>query len=374
MTTSEENMDFIPALLAPYKMSNFSLSHRIVLAPMSRLRSYNFLAQPHAILYYSQRTTQGGFLIGEASGVSETAQGHPNTTGIWSQQQVEAWKPIVDAVHKKGGTFFCQLWHAGRASDNCFQPGGQPPISCTDKPIQAKTHIDGVTEASSPAPRRLTTHEITQVVNDFRKAARNAMQAGFDGVEIHGANGYLIDQFLKDQVNDRTDEYGGSLENRCRFPLQVVEAVADEIGADRVGIRLSPFADYNDCADSNPEALGLYMAQSLNKYGILYCHMIEPRMITQFESQKTKNSLLPMRKAFKGTFIVAGGYNREEGNEVVAKGGADLVAFGRLFLANPDLPRRFELNAVLNKYDRNTFYTQNPVVGYTDYPFLDPTP
>nr|KJB14236.1 hypothetical protein B456_002G115000 [Gossypium raimondii] len=315
MTTSEENMDFIPALLAPYKMPNFSLSHRIVLAPMSRLRSYNFLAQPHAILYYSQRTTQGGFLIGEASGVSETAQGYQNTSGIWTQQQVEAWKPIVDAVHKKGGIFFCQLWHAGRASDNCF-----------------------------------------------------------DGVEIHGANGYLIDQFLKDQVNDRTVEYGGSLENRCRFPLQVVEAVADEIGADRVGIRLSPFADYNDCADSNPEALGLYMAQSLNKYGILYCHMIEPRMITQFESQKTKNSLLPMRKAFKGTFIVAGGYNREEGNEVVAKGGADLVAFGRLFLANPDLPRRFELNAVLNKYDRNTFYTQNPVVGYTDYPFLDPTP
>ncbi|KAA3467168.1 12-oxophytodienoate reductase 2 isoform 1 [Gossypium australe] len=396
MTTSQENMDFIPALLAPYKMSNFSLSHRIVLAPMSRLRSYNFLAQPHAILYYSQRTTKGGFMIGEASGVSETAQGYPNTPGIWTQQQVEAWRPIVDAVHKKGSIFFCQLWHAGRASDNCFQPDGQPPISCTDKPIQAKTHIDGVTEASFPAPRRLTTHEITQVVNDFRKAARNAMQAGttsspldfrltpfffrlesavcFDGVEIHGANGYLIDQFLKDQVNDRTDEYGGSLENRCRFPLQVVEAVADEIGADRVGIRLSPFADYNDCADSNPEALGLYMAQSLNKYGILYCHMIEPRMITQFESQKTKNSLLPMRKAFKGTFIVAGGYNREEGNEVVAKGGADLVAFGRLFLANPDLPRRFELNAVLNKYDRNTFYTQNPVVGYTDYPFLYPTP
>ncbi|KAB2096393.1 hypothetical protein ES319_A01G105300v1 [Gossypium barbadense] len=378
MATSQENMDFIPALLAPSKMSNFSLSHRpiwIVLAPLSRLRSYNFIAQPHAILYYSQRTTHGGFLIGEASGVSETAQGYPNTPGIWTQQQVKAWKPIVDAVHKKGSIFFCQLWHAGRASDYCFQPDGQPPISCTDKPIQAKTHIDGVTEASFPAPRRLTTHEITQVVNDFRKAARNAIQAGFDGVEIHGANGYLIDQFLKDQVNDRTNEYGGSLENRCPFPLQVVEVVTDEIGADRVGIRLSPFADYNDCADSNPKALGLYMAQSLNKYGILYCHMIEPRMITQFEeSQKTKNSLSPMRKAFKRTFIVASGYNREEGNEVVVKGGADLVAFGRLFLANPDFPRRFELNVVLNKYDRNTFYTQNPVVGYTDYSFLDPTP
>lgn len=194
---------------------------------------------------------------------------------------------------------------------------------------------------------------------------------GFDGVEIHGANGYLIDQFLKDQVNDRTDKYGGSLENRCRFPLQVVEAVAKEIGADRVGIRLSPFADYNDCGDSNPEALGLYMVESLNKHGILYCHVIEPRMITQFDAQETTHSLLPMRKAFKGTFVVAGGYGRESGNEAIASGAADLVAFGRLFLANPDLPRRFELNAVCNKYDRSTFYTDDPVIGYTDYPFLE---
>ncbi|XP_022751840.1 12-oxophytodienoate reductase 2-like [Durio zibethinus] len=369
MTTEDETEMIL--LLNPFKIGSFSLSHRIVLAPMSRLRSYNFVAQPHAILYYSQRTTRGGFLIGEAAGISETAQGYPNTPGIWTKEQVEAWKPIVHAVHEKGGIFFCQLWHAGRASDYCFQPNGQPPISCTDKPIQAKTHIDGTTEAAFPAPRRLTIHEIKQVVNDFRKAAGNAMEAGFDGVEIHGANGYLIDQFLKDQVNDRTDEYGGSLENRCRFPLEVVKEVADEIGAYRVGVRLSPFADYNDSGDSNPEALGLYMAESLNKYRILYCHMIEPRMITQFESQKTKDSLLPMRKAFKGTFIVAGGYNREDGNEVVARDGADLVAFGRLFLANPDLPRRFELNAALNKYDRNTFYTHDPVVGYTDYPLLE---
>jgi 12-oxophytodienoic acid reductase len=191
-------------------------------------------------------------------------------------------------------------------------------------------------------------------------------------VEIHGANGYLLDQFLKDQVNDRTDEYGGSLENRCRFPLEVVKAVADEIGADRVGLRLSPFADYNDCGDSNPEALGLHMAESLNKYGILYCHMTEPRLITQFEKSETKLSLLPMRKAFKGSFIVADGYNRDGGNEAIASGSADLVAFGRLFLANPDLPRRFEINAELNRYDRSTFYTSDPVVGYTDYPFLKP--
>lgn len=190
-------------------------------------------------------------------------------------------------------------------------------------------------------------------------------------MEIHGANGYLVDQFMKDGVNDRTDEYGGSMENHCRFPLQIVEAIADEIGADRVGIRLSPFANYNDSVDSNPEALGLCMAQALSKYNILYCHVIEPRMITQFEKQETGKSLLPMRKAFKGTFVVAGGYDREEGNKVISQGGADLVAFGRRFLANPDLPRRFQLNSVLNKYDRSTFYSSDPVVGYTDYPFLD---
>ncbi|KAE8680353.1 WUSCHEL-related homeobox 8 [Hibiscus syriacus] len=180
--------------------------------------------------------TPGGFLIGEASGISETAQGYPNTPGIWTKEQVEEWKPIVDAVHNKGCIFFCQLWHTGRASDNY--------------------------EASFQVPRRLTTDEITQVVNDFRNAARNAMEAGFDGVEIHGANGYLIDQLLKDRVNDTTD-YGGSLENRCRFPLRVVEAVVDEIGDDKVGIKLSPFAVSNDCIDSNPEALGIYMVHVL---------------------------------------------------------------------------------------------------------------
>lgn len=374
MLLAEEEMETknqtIP-LLTPYKLGKFSLSHRIVLAPLSRLRSYDFTPQPHAVLYYSQRASPGGFLIGEASCVSETAKGYPNTPGIWTKEHVEAWKPIVKAVHDKGGIFFCQLWHAGRASDSCFQPDGQSPISCTDKAIRSKVHIDGTTPADFPAPRRMTVDEIKQVVDDFRNAAKNAIQAGFDGVEIHGGNGYLIDQFLKDQVNDRTDEYGGSLENRCRFPLEVVKAISEEIGSDRVGIRLSPFADYNDCGDSDPESLGIYIAESLNKIGILYCHLIEPRMITQFESRETERSLLPMRKAFNGTFIVAGGYDRGSGNEVVASGGADLVAFGRLFLANPDLPKRFVLNAVLNKYDRSTFYTFDPVLGYTDYPFLE---
>ncbi|KAI3698277.1 hypothetical protein L2E82_41688 [Cichorium intybus] len=261
-------------LLTPYKMAHFELAHRIVLAPLTRFRSYNSIPQSHAILYYSQRTTKGGFLIAEATIVSSAAQGFKNVPG-------------------------------------------------------------------------------------------------FDGVEIHGAHGYLIDQFLKDQINDRTDEYGGSIENRCRFAIEVVEAVVNEIGADRVGIRLSPFANYLDSADSNPEALGLYMAKSLNKYGILYCHMVEPRMEVMEERSECTVSLGPMREAFDGTFMAAGGYEREDGNDAIAQGSADLVAYGRLFLANPDLPKRFELDAPLNKYIRDTFYTEDPVIGYTDYPFLE---
>ena len=195
--------------------------------------------------------------------------------------------------------------------------------------------------------------------------------AGFDGVEIHGAHGYLLDQVMKDGINNRTDEYGGNLENRCRFSLEIVEAVANEIGAERLGIRLSPFTEYLESIDSDPEALGLYMAEALNKYKILYAHYVEPRLVTSFEPVATNKSLLPMRKAFKGSFLVAGGYDREDGNAAIASGKADLVVYGRIFLANPDLPRRFELNAPLNKYDRDTFYTADPVVGYTDYPFLE---
>ncbi|KAM7515328.1 hypothetical protein LguiA_004911 [Lonicera macranthoides] len=364
-----EQKNQIP-LLTPYQMGKFKLSHRIVLAPLTRQRSYNNVPQPHAILYYSQRTTKGGLLIAEATGVSDTAQGYPDTPGIWTKQQVEAWKPIVDAVHAKGGVFFCQIWHTGRVSNRGFQPNGQDPISSTDKPL-TQIQSNGIDVAEFTPPRRLATDEIPEIVQHFRLAARNAMEAGFDGVEIHGAHGYLIDQFMKDQVNDRTDKYGGSLENRCRFALEIVEAVSNEIGPDRVGIRLSPFANYMESGDSDPEALGLYMSESLNKYNILYCHMVEPRMKTLGEKSECPRSLVPMRKSFKGTFISAGGFDREDGNKAVAEKQTDLVAYGRLFLGNPDLPKRFELNAPLNKYNRDTFYVPEPVIGYTDYPFLE---
>ncbi|XP_057450230.1 12-oxophytodienoate reductase 2-like [Lotus japonicus] len=349
-------------LLTPYKMGNFNLSHRIVLAPLTRQRSYNNVPQPHAILYYSQRASQGGLLIAEATGVSDTAQGYQYTPGIWTKEQVEAWKPIVDAVHAKGATFFCQIWHCGRVSNSGFQPNGQAPISPTDKPLNGSQFTP---------PRRLRTDEIPHIVNDFKLAARNAIEAGFDGIEIHGAHGYLPDQFMKDKVNDRTDKYGGSLENRCRFILEIVEAVANEIGPERVGVRLSPFAEHGECGDSNPKELGLYMVNALNKYSVLYCHMVEPRMKNAAEQVESSHSLVPIRKAFKGTFIAAGGYVRQEGINALAENRADLIAYGRWFLANPDLPKRFALDAPLNKYKRETFYTSDPVVGYTDYPFLE---
>uniref|UniRef100_M8AM91 12-oxophytodienoate reductase 1 n=1 Tax=Aegilops tauschii TaxID=37682 RepID=M8AM91_AEGTA len=301
--------------------------------------------QPHAAVYYSQRATKGGLLIAEATGVSATAQGYAETPGIWTQQQVDAWKPIVDAVHRKGALFFCQLWHVGRVSTNDFQPDGQAPISSTDKQIMP----DAESGMVYSKPRQLQTDEIPLIVDDFRRAARNAIEAGFDGVEIHGAHGYLLEQFMKDSSNDRTDEYGGSLENRCRFAVEVIDAIVNEIGADRVGIRLSPFMDYMDCFNSDPHALGM---------SIPICRQIP-------------HGLLPFRKAFNGTFIAAGGYDREEGNKVVADGYADLVAYGRIFLANPDLPKRFELDSPLNKYNSNTYYTQDPVIGYTNYPFLE---
>jgi len=362
-------MEPIP-LLTPHKMGQLDLSHRVVLAPLTRQRSYGNVPQPHAAVYYAQRATAGGFLITEATGVSDTAQGYRDTPGIWTPEHVEAWKPIVAAVHAKGAVIFCQLWHCGRVSSYELQPGGKAPVSSTEKGVGPQMSFDGRLEEFSP-PRRLTVEEIPGIVDDFRKAARNAIDAGFDGVEIHGANGYIIEQFLKDNTNDRTDEYGGSLENRCRFALEVVDAIAKEIGGHRVGIRLSPFTDYMECHDSDPHSLALHISTKLSDHGILYVHMIEPRLAMVEGRRVVPKRLLPYREAFKGSFIANGGYDFAEGNKVVTEGYANLVSFGRLFLANPDLPKRFEVGAELNNYDRMTFYTSDPVVGYTDYPFLE---
>lgn len=362
------------ALLTPYKLGPFQLSHRIVYGPLTRCRAIGHVPQPEAALYYSQRASSGGLMISEGTIISETGHGYPETPGIHTKEQVEAWKPIVKAVHDKGAIFFCQIWHVGRKSHVAFQPNGAPPISPSSKTVrEGYLHLPDYSKADFSAPRQLKTEEFKGLVEDFVVAARNAREAGFDGVEIHGAHGYLIDQCLKDSVNDRTDQYGPqSLENRSRFAFEVVDAVSKAIGKDRVGIRFSPFSSYGDAVASDPVPLGIYLAEQLNKREILYAHYVEPR-VNGNEDRELMESLDPIRKAYKGSFLAAGGFTREDGIATIEKGEADLVVYGRHFLANPDLPRRFELNAPLNQYHRDTFYTPDQVVGYTDYPFLSET-
>lgn len=292
----------------------------------------------------------------------------PHVPGIFNQEQVEAWKKVVDAVHEKGAVIFCQLWHVGRASHQVYQPNGVAPISSTSKPISKKWRIlmpDG-THAQYPNPRPLATHEIPEVVEDYRLAAINAIEAGFDGIEIHGAHGYLLDQFMKDGINNRTDEYGGSLANRCKFLLKVVKSIATAIGADKVGVRISPAIDHLDAMDSDPRSLGLEVIERLNKLQVelgsklTYLHVTQPRYTaygqTEAGSHGSEEEVAELmkiwRRAFMGTFVCSGGYTRELGIEAVAKGDADLVAYGRLFISNPDLVLRLKVNAPLNRYVR----------------------
>lgn len=368
----EEKHERMP-LGTPFQLGRFHLHHRVALAPLTRCRSYNNVPQPHATLYYSQRATCGGLLITEATAVSETSYGYPHTPGVYSDEQVEAWKPIVKAVHDKGAFFVCQIWHVGRASHTAYQPGGAPPPSSTNKPIKTGEVVLPTGEGTAPfsTPKAIATEDIPLYVEQFRVAAGRCIEAGFDAVELHGAHGYLIEQFLKSSVNDRTDQYGGSLDNRVRFLVEVVEAVVGEIGADRLGVRISPFTDYAESVDEDGVGLGIAIAKALNKYNLLYLHCVEPR-VTQDDTHFIQNdkSLWPVRKAWQGPFLSAGGFNRVEGNDAIRTGRADIVVFGRHFLANPDLPKRLALCAPFNKYNRATFYTQDPVVGYTDYPFL----
>ncbi|XP_061995875.1 12-oxophytodienoate reductase 3-like [Rosa rugosa] len=369
-------------LFSPYKMGKFNLSHRVVLAPMTRCRALNEVPQPSLVEYYSQRSTPGGFLITEGTSPSDASAGFPHVPGIYTDEQVEAWKKVVDAVHAKGGIIFCQLWHVGRASHQVLQPGGGSPISSTNNPISKRWKVllpDGSHDAY-PEPRRLETHEIPQIVEQYRHAALNAIRAGFDGIEIHSAHGYLIDQFLKDGINDRTDEYGGSLENRCKFLIETVQAVVEAVGADRVAVRISPAIDHLDAIDSDPIGLGLAVIERVNKLQqnvgskLAYLHVTQPRFAAQGQvefDQDEARFMRTLRNAYEGTFMASGGFTRELGMDAVASGDTDLVSYGRQFISNPDLVLRFKLNAPLNKYNRETFYTHDPVVGYTDYPFLN---
>ncbi|XP_043721791.1 12-oxophytodienoate reductase 3 [Telopea speciosissima] len=375
-------------LFSPYKMGRFNLSHRIVLAPMTRCRALNGIPQAANVEYYKQRATPGGFLITEGTAISPTAAGFPHVPGIYTDEQIEAWKKVVDAVHAEGCLIFCQLWHVGRASHQVYQPGGTAsPISSTGKPISDRWRIllpDG-SHGKYPTPRPLATTEIPEIVADYRQSAINAIRAGFDGVEIHGAHGYLIDQFLKNGINDRTDHYGGSTANRCNFLMQVVRAIVSAVGADRVGVRVSPAIDHMDAMDSDPLSLGLAVIERLNRLQremgkkLAYLHITQPRYTAYGQTEAGRHGsqeeeaimMRTWRKAYDGTLMCSGGYTKELGMEAVVQGDADLVSYGRFFISNPDLVNRFRFNAPLTRYIRATFYTQDPVVGYTDYPFLN---
>ncbi|NP_001105910.1 12-oxophytodienoate reductase7 [Zea mays] len=381
----DEQQQKRPSLFSPYQMPRFRLAHRVVLAPMTRCRAPDAVPGPALAEYYAQRSTDGGLLISEGTIISPSGPGFPRVPGIYNQEQTDAWRKVVDAVHAKGAIFFCQLWHVGRASHQVYQPGAAAPISSTDKPISSRWRIlmpDG-SYGKYPTPRRLATSEIPEIVEQYRQAAVNAIKAGFDGIEIHGAHGYLIDQFLKGGINDRTDEYGGSLSNRCRFLLEVTRAVVSAIGADRVAVRVSPAIDHLDAYDSNPLQLGLAVVERLNALQqeagrLAYLHVTQPRYTAygqtesgQHGSAEEESRLMrAVRGAYRGTFMCSGGYTRELGVEAIESGDADLVSYGRLFIANPDLVERFRRDAPLNKYVRKTFYTPDPVVGYTDYTFL----
>lgn len=357
-------------LFSPVKLGRYELPNRIVMAPLTRNRAgAGNVPTPVNAKYYAQRAS-AGLIITEASQVSPQGMGNPQTPGIYSKEQVEGWRLVTDAVHERGGRIFLQLWHVGRISHPSLQPDGVLPVapSAITPEGNAATY-----EGEQPfvTPRALETEEIPGIIEQYRQGAQNALAAGFDGVEIHSANGYLLDQFLQDGSNQRTDQYGGSIENRARLLMEVTEAVTRVWGADRVGVRLSPSSTFNSMYDSNPEALFSYLANALNRFGLAYLHIVEPRV----DGNVTLGRALGFpasyfRPIFHGTIITAGGYDRDSGNAVLAAGDADLVAYGRLFIANPDLPKRFALNAPLNTPDRSTFYGGNER-GYTDYPALE---
>ncbi len=361
------------ALFSPVTLGRLQLKHRVIMAPLTRSRSIQPDSVPGDLMreYYEQRASDGGLIISEATNISLTSRGWLGAPGLYSDQQVEGWKTIVTAVHTKRGRMFAQLWHTGRSS-HVAMTGGATPVSASVDPTywmnpDRLVSIPG--GWSQPSPHRaLLVAEIGGIVQDYRQAAQRALDAGFDGVELHAANGYLVDQFLQDGSNKRTDEYGGSLENRTRFLLEVVHGLVSVWGADRVAVRLAPRGTWNGMSDSNPDALFTHVAQALDRLGLAYLHLIEPR-VSGSADVKTSGGLAAkrLRDSYRGKMIAAGGFTADTAEDAVSNGTVDAVAFGRLFVSNPDLPQRLADHLELARYDRATFYTFDRV-GYADYP------
>ena len=354
-------------LFTPFRLGDIELSNRVVMAPLTRNRATHGTDAPNDLNaeYYRQRAS-AGLVITEATQISQQGQGYIWTPGIYSPAQVEGWSKVTDAVHQAGGKIFIQLWHVGRISHVSLQPNGAAPVAPSAIRAHGQSFIaSGFVDVSEP--HALTVDEIKAVVRDYTSAAENAKKAGFDGIEIHSANGYLLEQFLKDKTNHRTDEYGGSIENRLRFPLEVVDAILGVWPCERVGIRLSPVSPFNDISDSDPAKVYFPFVEQLSARGLAYIHVIEgatggPRDIAPFD-------YVGLRKTFAGAYIANNGYTRDLAVEALQAHSADLIAFGVPFISNPDLVERLRRDTPLNKPDQSTFYGGDGH-GYTDYPTL----
>jgi N-ethylmaleimide reductase len=353
-------------LFAPYALGDIVLANRIVMAPLTRNRAgAGFVPGDLAAEYYAQRSS-AGLIISEATQISQQGQGYQDTPGIYTQAQVEGWRKVTNAVHAKGGHIFLQLWHVGRVSHVDLQPDRKSPVAPSALKAVTKTFVNN-SFVDVSEPRSLELDEIPGIIDDFRRGAANAVAAGFDGVEVHGANGYLLDQFSKDGANTRTDVYGGSIENRARLTLEVAAAVAAEVGANRVGVRISPVSPANGVSASDPQAQFDYIVGKLDELGIAYLHVVEgatggPRDAVPFDFEA-------LRRKFRNTYIANNGYNRDLATARLQQGLADLFAFGRPFIANPDLVERLKTGASLASLNMATLYGGG-AAGYTDYPAI----
>jgi N-ethylmaleimide reductase len=362
MTTSK--------LFEPFKLGRLDLPNRFAMAPLTRNRATppGMIPSPLAVDYYGQRAS-AGLVITEATQISQQGQGYQDTPGIYSKDQVAGWRKVTDRVHERGGHIFLQLWHVGRISHSSLQPDGGKPVAPSAIPAKTKTFVNG-TFADVSEPRALDLSEIPGIIDDFRRGAANALAAGFDGVEVHGANGYLLDQFAKDGTNKRTDAYGGGIENRAKLMLEVAKAVVAETGGERTGIRISPVTPSNDISDSSPQQLFDYIVGGLDALKLVYIHVVEgatggPRDVAPFDYGA-------LRKRFKGAYIANNGYDFDLATRTLDAGAADMIAFGKPFISNPDLVERLRAGAPLNPWDKATFYGGG-AKGYTDYPTLQAT-
>ena len=363
------------SLFEPTHAGDIALANRIAMAPLTRNRAPDAIPTELTATYYAQRAT-AGLIISEATAISPEGQGYADVPGLYGTEQLDGWKKVTRAVHEAGGKIVVQLWHVGRISHTSLQPGHAKPVAPSAIRAHAKTVLlkDGVpTFTDTSEPRALDAEELPRIVQDYRHAARNAIAAGFDGVEIHAANGYLIDQFLKTGANQRTDDYGGSIKNRARLLLEVTRAIVDEIGGGRTGIRLSPVTPANDIVDENPQPLFDYVVRELGKLGLAYVHVIEGATGGPRELPDRPFDYAELRNAYraaggKGAWMVNNAYDRALAEAALANG-ADIVAFGRPFISNPDLVERLMQNAPLNELNRDTLYGGG-AKGYTDYPTL----